>query len=75
MAKVVKEMPRPRHGSLYDDYLDGRKWRLTQGVDFTSQVYCVRLYLYQLCKRRNLQLTTRVDGKHLYVQATKGGAK
>lgn len=51
MAKVVKEMPRPRHGSLYDEYLDGKKWQLTQGVDFKSVPHYVRLLLRAACGR------------------------
>lgn len=75
MAKVVRKLPNERRGSTYAKYLDGQKWQLTQGVDFKSVPHYVRLYLYQLCSLKGLRAITRIDGKHLYVQAVKAGAK
>ncbi len=73
MAKVLDALPPPRYRA-YDQYLDGRPWRLEPGKDFTCSVQAVRTNLSRAKRRLKLaKVTVQWIGSDnaLYVMAHK----
>jgi len=59
MAEVLDEWPKSAR-SLYpwDEWLDGRIWRLKAGEDFTIPLENMRNLVWQETRTRDLRLTT-----------------
>lgn len=72
MAKVVDEMPFSRgpNGDRYkwDDWTDGRIWKLTQGVDFEVSPESFRKSAAQLARRTGYKLLSKIRMRDLYLQ-------
>lgn len=76
MAKILKDyvfVGRGRaSGVRWEQWLDGKVYRLQQGVDFFTSVATARAVFAQHCWRNNLSSRTKQDGEGgLIVQAVK----
>lgn len=72
MAKVLKEYKFARHGSYHwDEWLDGRIYRLIAGEDFTATPYSFRTHGYKLAKQKGLALRCHIEDGNIVLQATK----
>jgi len=75
MAEVVSGDKNPiklRTRYDFDSWFDGRAWRLVQEVDFFQSIVGFRCYLYQMAKKRNVEIATKREGIVLYVQKIGG---
>jgi len=75
MAEVVDKLPddargRPAHDYPWDQWLDGRVWKLTEGVDIESAKRFASTARVT-AKRLGFKVATRRRGKDIYIQATK----
>ena len=74
MAEVVKgfKFERSKRSTYnWDQWLNGKAWRLVRGVDFTSTIWAFRTALYNAAKVRGLTAQTHLDGDNaIVVQAT-----
>lgn len=71
MAKIIAE-PLRQQGPKYpiDTWLDGKRRRLTRGVDFTITLHSMRQYIYRAAYARDMKVSVHVTGKKtLDVQA------
>jgi hypothetical protein len=75
VAEVVDELPGTR-GRLgrpstypWDEWLDGRVWKLTRGEDFPSKPRYFGNMAQVSGSRRGVKVETRVDGDDLYIRA------
>ena len=75
MARTVREMPEPncRGNSKYpwNQWLDGRVWELTPGVDFKTSTESFRALLSLTASRNGFRITTVTREGLLYIQAHK----
>lgn len=78
MAEVVKELPPNRQSQNssgakhpWSEWLDGRVWKLKQGVDFSAEIRNFRSQVFCKAKERQRKVKTRIVGEYLYIQATK----
>lgn len=76
MAEVVSNLPireRPdlRNEGRYpwDEWLDGRAWKLEGGKDFKQKPETFRMAVRTVAKRRGLKVKTRQVGKDVFIQA------
>jgi hypothetical protein len=74
VAEVVDKLPKSqRGGSLpthpWDDWFDGRPWKLTRGEDFQPEPRRFRRYVHHRAVKRGQKVETRVDGDDLYIRA------
>jgi hypothetical protein len=73
MAKPVKahDFRRPGRPRLYqwDQWLDGRTWRLTAGEDYSVSTTKMQMTAYQQARRMGLRVRTEVAAGGLYIQA------
>jgi hypothetical protein len=75
VAEVVDELPealgRTGRSASYpwDEWLDGRVWRLTRGEDFHSKPRYFGNMAQVSGARRGVKVETRVDGDVLYIRA------
>jgi len=53
----------------YDDWFDGRIWKLELFVDFDCKPRSIRQALYNAAAKRNLALSTTVGDDHVIIQA------
>lgn len=66
MVEIVEQIPhRP---SVYDQYADGKLYKLKPGKDFTCKVMTFRSRFCEYCKARGLSYITRVIGGFLYIK-------
>lgn len=67
MAEVVNDFPATR----WDDWLDGKTWKLRAGIDFQVSAQSFRVLIYKAAARRGkrARVAVREDGRVLYVQA------
>lgn len=49
---------RPRYD--WDNWLDGRRWLLVRGVDFSQAIRSFRGYAFTVAKQRGLRIATHV---------------
>ncbi len=52
----------------WDEWTDGRIWKITQGIDFSSQINSMRSYLSQKGKVYGKKVRTTQEGKSLIFQ-------
>lgn len=77
MAHEVEALPGPGGRIAFDQYpwdewLDGRVWKLVQGTDFHASATAMRTYVYRAAKTREVSVTTRrAAGGVLYIQANR----
>ena len=76
MAEVLDEFPGRKFGKgrrqiyPWNDWLDGRVWRLTRGTDFKSETKSFASTAAVAADRRGLKLrTTRPDADTVVIQA------
>jgi hypothetical protein len=75
VAEVVDELPgvsgQPGRPPTYpwDEWLDGRVWKLTRGEDFHSKPRYFGNMAQVSGARRGVKVETRVDGDVLYIRA------
>ena len=73
MAEVVESMPVDRMCKVtyhWDEWLDGRVWKLVVGVDFTCSFKSMRNHCYVAARNRHKRVTVRTDGNGtVYLQA------
>lgn len=73
MAEIVDKMPKSRAARpcLYpwQDWFDGRIWKLTKGTDFKHEATAFRLQVIVRASDFGQKVTTRVVGDDVYVQA------
>jgi hypothetical protein len=78
MAEIVKgfKFERAKRSSYkWDEWLNGKTWRLVRGVDFTSTLWAFRTALYNAAKARGLTAQTHLDGDDaIVIQASKADA-
>jgi len=75
MAEVIDEIPAwvfrrgpgRREAYPYDDWFDGRVWRLVSGEDFTVNIRTMRFYIKKAAERRGLQVIVEHDGEVVIV--------
>lgn len=81
MAETLPELPQPRRSDgtfveiyPWDDWLDGRIWRVKQGVDFQVSPRSFATMVRVTAWRRGLRARTRIDldGEHVSFQVTPG---
>lgn len=54
----------------YDDWFNGKVWRITRGVDFDIPAKSMQINLYAAASRYDLKLRTRLEGDSaLIIQA------
>ena len=75
MAEILENHPFNRRGFQakypYDEWFDGRIWKLVKGTDYTSTLGSIRASLYGTAAKRGLVVRTSVimDGQGIVVQA------
>lgn len=71
MAEVIDQLPPTKKPARYpwDEWLDGRAWKLTEGEDFNSSARDFSSHVRISAYRRNLVVTIHREGPHLYLQA------
>lgn len=70
MARILDEFPGvPRRVHPWREWLDGRVWELTHGVDFDHPPRTMRQYAYQAAWRAGVRLQTAVRGDILVLRA------
>lgn len=73
MAEVVESMPegrtRPDKSSQWDEWLDGRVWRIVRGVDTQMKDKSFRTAACDQARIRKMRATVRVTDEYFYVQA------
>lgn len=63
MAKIIDTPDKtPRHYP-WDQWLDGRTWQLTRGVDFACTCASLRTLAHRAAARRGGLLTTSIAGE------------
>ena len=75
MAEVLKEFTFPGRGKWspypWDEWMDGRIWRVRRGVDFHSQSSSFRVTVQTQAFRHNRKVRTTVDGDCVVFQFEK----
>jgi hypothetical protein len=74
MAEVVDELPGPARGASihsWEEWLDGRVWKLTHGVDFEVSMKAFATQAWSAGKRLGVKVATRRQGNVIYIQASK----
>ena len=66
-AWVFRRGPGRREAYPYDDWFDGRVWRLVSGEDFTVNIRTMRFYIKKAAERRGLQVIVEHDGEVVIV--------
>jgi hypothetical protein len=66
-AWVFRRGPGRREAYPYDDWFDGRVWRLVSGEDFTVNIRTMRFYIKKAAERRGLQVVVEHDGEVVIV--------
>lgn len=74
MAEILPEFPpQNRRGCvakyLWDEWLDGKVWKLTAGVDFRISVKAMQSSLGYLRRTRNIKIRTAIFGDDIVIQA------
>ena len=71
MAETIDAFPETPTPARYpwDEWLDGRIWKLTAGDDFNGTARDFSSHIRISAYRRNLLMTIRREGNHLYIQA------
>jgi len=72
MAHKVENLGTIRSGGSkypWDEWLDGGVWAIKRGEDFDVSVATFRSTAYTTANRRHLNLTSRVDGDTVLLQA------
>ena len=77
MAEILDVFPYRKIGgrpSLYPwkDWFDGRIWKLTPGVDFSSSLKSFRVMVYERAARRGLRVRCHTQDGLLCIQAYSG---
>ncbi len=57
----------PQNKYLWDEWLDGRAWKLEQGVDFNSSMMSMSSGAYQAARRRGKFVRVTAVGKTTFV--------
>ena len=74
MAKKLTKFPDPVPAESdypWDDWLNGKIWRLTKGVDFDCLAASLRGGAHAQCRRRGLTLRATVRGDVVVLWAVK----
>lgn len=72
MAEILDQFPfrSQRSSQPWDQWLDGRIWKLTAGVDFTGALSTFRTRLFTIGKNRGLSVQTKiVSPNEIVIQA------
>jgi hypothetical protein len=71
MAEVVDSIPPRKNGKEkypWEQWFDGRAWRITRGTDFDVEVAVMRQNIWQAARTRGLAVETRRYGDALYIK-------
>lgn len=60
---------RQKDDAQWDEWLDGRIIKLTQGVDFLNTLRTFQVRVYQAAKARGLKVRTSITENSLIIQA------
>jgi hypothetical protein len=77
MAEILEDhnFSRNKTRSIYpyDEWLDGRIWKLLEGTDYEASLESLRACIYAAAKRRGVMVQTSaiMDGAGIVVQANK----
>jgi hypothetical protein len=74
MSEVLKEFPidgKRKGKSSWDEFADGRVYRLRRGVDFKAAPVNKRTAAYAYAKQKKLKVRSRVEGDSIIVQFSK----
>jgi len=72
MSQVIKTFPGvPGRPPVYpwDEWSDGRVWRLTRGEDFNSDPKSFRVLVHRTAKSRGLKARTHIESQDVFVLA------
>jgi hypothetical protein len=72
MAEVLDDKtPMPPPWGPWNEWLDGRKWRLVRGVDYNCDETRMARRARQAARRRGVRVIVRLsrEMRHVYVQA------
>jgi|GEM_PF-5725443 len=71
--KILDELPKPNSGRKemfdWDTLFDGQVRLLEKGVDFESKTASMRSIIYLAAKRRHVQVSVRLIGDDIALQA------